>query len=394
MDEGWFEELIRTVLLDNPHGCEVVMVPSHTVGEERRERDARELERIAASWSERSAERVKAEQAALDAWQASPDSPEALATLPKLELSDISPEPEHYPTALDELGGVTLLRHELPALGISYVSLYFDITGLSGEETAAVSFLGELFGKVDTAGHSAQELSSLLQLYCGSMNFSVDVYEQSADKYCAKLTARVSAIESKIDRALEPAGRSAHHQPPGLRARDNGHPAPAPHRHAPAARQQRPRLGLGRAASQFTAGSAANEWANGCDYYCWLKRLTPRRTLRAVRQLAELSGRVIGRRGLTVSVTGMRSEAVDEAMAALVAALPEGETVSGAGVAPRGVRREGIEIPSDVGYAAMGGLSGEFDGRWQLGRARVSSSTSGTPCASRAGHTAPAWSRA
>ena len=34
------------------------------------------------------------------------------------------------------------------------------------------------------------------------MNFSVDVYEQSADKYCVKLTARVSAIESKIGKAL------------------------------------------------------------------------------------------------------------------------------------------------------------------------------------------------
>ena len=60
------------------------------------------------------------------------------------------------------------------------------------------------------------------------------------------------------------------------------------------------------------------------------------------------------------------ASAVDEAMAALLSALPEGGSVSGEGVAPRGARREGIEIPSDVGYAAMGGLSGEFDGRWQL----------------------------
>lgn len=367
MDEGWFEELIRTVLLDNPHGCEVVMVPSHTVGEERRGRDARELERIAASWSAEERESVKAGQAALDAWHASPDSPEALATLPRLELSDISPEPERYPTELDGLGGVTLLRHELPALGISYVSLYFDITGLSGEETAAVSFLGELLGKVATAGHSAQELSSLLQLYCGSMNFSVDVYEQSADKYCAKLTARVSAIESKIDRALELLAEvlttsrldSEREITDILRQRrtgmlqqlvNNGHVS-----------------ALGRAASQFTAGSAANEWANGCDYYNWLKRLVSEDGLSGLYgRLEELSGRVIGRRGLTVSVTGMRSEAVDTALAALIAALPEGEAVSGPGVSPRGVRREGIEIPSDVGYAAMGGLSGEFDGRWQL----------------------------
>ena len=73
---------------------------------------------------------MKAGQTALEAWHASPDSPEALATLPQLELSDISPEPERYPPSLT--GSAALpLRHELPALGISYVSLYFDITGLT-----------------------------------------------------------------------------------------------------------------------------------------------------------------------------------------------------------------------------------------------------------------------
>ena len=74
------------------------MVPSHTAGEERRERDAKELERLAASWSEAERGRVRSQQAALDAWQGSSDSPEALAALPRLELSDISPEPEEYPT--------------------------------------------------------------------------------------------------------------------------------------------------------------------------------------------------------------------------------------------------------------------------------------------------------
>ena len=91
---------------------------------------------------------------------------------------------------------------ELPAPGISYVSLYFDITGLGGEETAAASFLGELLGKVDTADHTAQELSSLIRLHCGSLSFSVDVYERSAERYCAKLTARVSALESSMGKAL------------------------------------------------------------------------------------------------------------------------------------------------------------------------------------------------
>ena len=195
----------------------------------------------------------------------------------------------------------------------------------------------------------------------------MDVYERNAEEYCAKFTARVSAIESKIGKALELLGEvltasrldSEKEVTDILRQRrtsmmqqlmNNGHVS-----------------AIGRVSSQLAAGSAANEWANGYDYYCWLKRQNAALDFDALSDtLATLASRVIGRRGLTVSVTGMHSGAVDEAVSALLAVVPEGEGVSGPGVAPRGVRREGIEIPSDVGYAAMGALSGEFDGLWQL----------------------------
>ena len=77
-----------------------------------------------------------------------------------------------------------------------------NVSGLTGEELAAVNFFGGVLGKVDTAAHSAQELSSLIRLYCGSMSFDVNVYEVSASKYRAEFTARVSAIESKLNKAL------------------------------------------------------------------------------------------------------------------------------------------------------------------------------------------------
>ena len=367
MDEGYFEELIRTVLLDSPHACEVVMVPSHTAGEERRERDSRELEAIAGSLNDEQRAQLRSQQAELDAWQAGEDSPEAIASLPRLALSDISPEPERYPTREDTLGGAPILRHELPTSGISYVSLYFDISGLVGEDIAAVSFLGELLGKVDTAAHTAQELNRLTQLYCGSMSFSVDVYERSAEEYCAKLTARVSALEGKLGKALELLGEalassrldSEKEVTDILRQRrtgmmqklmNNGHVS-----------------ALGRAASQLAAGAAANEWAGGYDYYCWLKRQNADPDFAALSDtLAGLASRVMVRRGLTASVTGLHSTAVDEALEKLIASLPEGAEISGPGVSPRGARREGIEIPSDVGYAALGGMSGQFDGLWQL----------------------------
>lgn len=367
MKDGYFEELIREVLLENPHGCEVVMIPSHTVGEERRERDKKSLEATADVWSSEERALIARQQAELEAWQAGSDSPEALSTLPRLKLDDISPEPEEYPTQEDSVCGVPLLRHELPASGISYVSLYFDITGLGGEETAAVSFLGELLGKVDTVEHGAQELSSLIRLHCGSLSFSVNVYERGSRDYCAKLTARVSALESSMDKALGLLSDIL----TGSRLDSKKEITDILRQRRTAMQQQLVNNGhasaIGRAASQLTAGAAANEWANGYDSYCWLKRQAAETDFTSLSEmLSTMAGRIICRRGSTVSVTGRRSAVVDDAVAALVASLPEGEGITGEGIAPRGLRREGIEIPSDVGYAALGGLGGVLDGRWQL----------------------------
>lgn len=155
------------------------------------------------------------------------------------------------------------------------------------------------------------------------MSFSVDVYERSAEEYCAKLTARVSALEGKLGKALELLGEvlassrldSEKEVTDILRQRrtgmmqklmNNGHVS-----------------ALGRAASQLAAGAAANEWAGGYDYYCWLKRQNAEPDFAALSDtLAGLASRVMVRRGLTASVTGLHSTAVDEALEKLIASLP------------------------------------------------------------------------
>ena len=60
---------------------------------------------------------------------------------------------------------------------------------------------------------------------------------------------------------------------------------------------------LADAQAQLAAGPAANEWANGYDCYCWLKRQAAGTDFTALSEtLTALAGRIIGRRGLTVSV--------------------------------------------------------------------------------------------
>lgn len=372
MAEGWFEELVRDVLLDNPHAAEVVMVPSHSAGERRRAEDAERLAQIYAQWSDEQREAAQRGMDALNAWQNAPDSPEALASLPKLTLADVSEEPEIYPTEMCGISDVPLLRHEIPSAGIVYASLYFDVTGLEPAEISALSFLCQLLGKVNTSRRSADELSRAIQLNCGSMSFAAAVYER-AGGYSLKLRADVSALESKAADAFKLLGEVLNETWLGnerdsldiLRQAknsamqnliNNGH-----------------NVSVGRVAAMFTPGAAAAEYAHGYSYYYWLREREANWDFAALSaELRAVYEKCVNRAALTASLTGTHSERVDAALAELIDNLPTHNIISGNGVETFPVRREGIEIPSDVGYAALGGLSGEFGGAWQLANRAVS----------------------
>ena len=93
MREGYFEDLLRRIFLQNPHKAKVVLTPSHTAGEARRQAEADRLAREAAAWTEADRTALQQEQRELDAWQQTPDSPEALATLPSLTWPTCPPPP-------------------------------------------------------------------------------------------------------------------------------------------------------------------------------------------------------------------------------------------------------------------------------------------------------------
>ena len=118
--QGYFESLLRRVLLDNPHTARVLMLPSHDVGRERQEAEAARLRAAQAAWSEEDAAAIRDRQAGIEGWQNTPDAPEQLASIPMLRLDQIPEEPEALPAQEEERAGLPVLRHTLPTGGITY----------------------------------------------------------------------------------------------------------------------------------------------------------------------------------------------------------------------------------------------------------------------------------
>ena len=62
--------------------------------------------------------------------QETPDTPEALACVPTLQLSDIPKEASSIPTALETSQGVQLLTHELFTNDVLYIEVALDMKPL------------------------------------------------------------------------------------------------------------------------------------------------------------------------------------------------------------------------------------------------------------------------
>ena len=171
MKQGYFEHLIREELLENPHRCKVTLIPSKTAGEARRAKEAKRIEDESAMWSDKVREEIIAKQERLEAWQNSEDTPEQLAALPHLELSDLSRTPQEQPIEELVIDGQKVLVHRVNSSGIAYITLYFDENHYTEAELPALGLLCRLFGNLETTQSSVEELNNRVRLLCGSMTF-------------------------------------------------------------------------------------------------------------------------------------------------------------------------------------------------------------------------------
>ena len=182
-DPGYFECLIRENLLENTHRSTVIMLPDAAVKEELAAAEAGRLATATAAMDE--AARAAAHETArqLRAWQETPDSPEALATIPVLQRADLETQNREIPSEALEWEGARVLLHELPTNGIVYIDLAFDLRRLPAEDLPWVSLLSRAMLGMNTAREDYVRLSQRIGQYTGGVGiqtFTADRLDDAA----------------------------------------------------------------------------------------------------------------------------------------------------------------------------------------------------------------------
>ncbi len=181
VNEGYFEDLIRTCLLDNPHRAVVIGIPKQGLTAKREEALARKLADKKASLTPSQREALVEQTKALEAYQEAEDSIEARATIPMLTRQDIRRETIRIHNTPDQVDGVTFLRHEIDTNGITYLDLLFDLAHIPDELIPYLGVLKSVLGYVDTEHYEYGVLFNEINAQSGGISCGVQVFGQKGE---------------------------------------------------------------------------------------------------------------------------------------------------------------------------------------------------------------------
>lgn len=203
---GYFENLIRTYLLDNPHCAIVTGVPKAGLSIKKEEELAKKLADYKASLSKEEILKLTEDTKNLEIYQETPDTKEALATIPLLSRSDLRKEIIPLSNREEEKDGLHILRHDIFTNGIAYLTLSFDANNLPVRLYPYLSLLKLCMGLMDTEHYKYGDLVHEMDLYTGMLVTDTSIYNpigKSAEIY---METRMKVLYENIGKAFELAG--------------------------------------------------------------------------------------------------------------------------------------------------------------------------------------------
>ena len=203
--DGYFEQVIRTSFLENPHEALVTLAPSRTFGQEREAAQAKILAEKKAAMSAAEIAEVMRSCAQLKAAQEEPDTEEALASIPILTRADIRKDAEQLPLEIRDLAGTKLLYSDIETNGIVYLNFYFPMAAVAQKDLPYAYLLAEILGSVDTAQHSYAELAKLRSLYTGGIGADIVAYTRAGepDSLLPRFKLRAKVLKENLPRLFD-----------------------------------------------------------------------------------------------------------------------------------------------------------------------------------------------
>ncbi len=166
---GFFENLLREHFIENQHRSTVTLIPDPEVSKNEEQEEIKQLAQIKKQLDSAQLEAIVGHTHRLLELQATPDSPEALATIPLLHRDDLDKHIRIVERGESRLGGATVLTHDLFTHGILYLDMGLDLHSLDQTDIPYASLLGSALLEMGTKKEDYVSLSQRIAQKTGGI---------------------------------------------------------------------------------------------------------------------------------------------------------------------------------------------------------------------------------
>ena len=199
-----FEEIIDGSFLRNPHRTTVLLTPDPGLEEQEEETEREKLTAVKSSFSEAELKDISDNTRTLKNIQGTPDSPEALATIPSLKLIDLERKNKPIPLAEMRQENATVLFHDLVTNGIAYIDIGFDLSTIPSSLFPYIPLFGRVLFEMGTEKEDFVKLAQRIDQKTGGIypSLMTSSVRESADPQ-ARLFLRGKAMVSRVPEMLD-----------------------------------------------------------------------------------------------------------------------------------------------------------------------------------------------
>jgi Zn-dependent M16 (insulinase) family peptidase len=356
----YFQDLIREHLLENPHRVTLVLTPDPELNAKLAAEEEERLAAVRAKLDKAALEKIVENTLELKRRQETPDSPEQLALLPTLKLTDLDREVKTIPSEVGEVHGARLLYHDLFTNGIVYLDLGFDLHGLSPDLLPYARLFLQSLTEMGTEKEDFVKLSQRIGRTTGGIYPSTFVSSKREDpEGVAWLLVHGKATMAQAPAMLEimrdivltvKLDNPERMRQIVLKNKARSESSLTPSGHS---------VVDGRLRAGYSTASWASEQMGGLEHLFFLRRIANEIDTDWPSVLAKLEAvrqQVINRRSMIVNVTldSDNWREFEPSLRELVSAIPVREAETTSWYAPRVPENEGLSIPAQVNYVGKG----------------------------------------
>ncbi len=362
VDNGYFEDLIREYLLDNPFEAVLVVKPEKNLTAKNDRELAKRLRDYKKGLSREEVLRIVEQTKELKAYQDTPSTKEELESIPMLKRSDIGTKAEELRWKEYRIKGVQVLHHEMFTAGIGYLKVLFNTDRIPAQDLPYAGLLKAILGYVDTKHYSYSDLTSEIHLNSGGIGFSASAYVDLRDLpgFTGVFTADARVLYEKLPFAFEMIGEILS----GSKLEDEKRLGEILRETKSRSRMKLENAShsaaVSRATSYFSPTSAFNDCTGGIGFYRFLEDVVrdfDKDAKRLIEKLKEVAARLFTVDNMLISYTADAKGfgALESCMDKLTEKLPKGDGKTYEFAFKAENRNEGFKTSSQVNYVARCG---------------------------------------